>query len=676
MKVKLNERERFIARDISWLKFNQRVLEESEDRNNPLLERARFLAICVNNLDEFLMVRLAGLKDIIASGFNRKDKFGYYPQELLKELKEEVKVQLEQFYKVYHGRVLKSFEKNDIHLCRYKDLNKQQRAAADEYFESTLYPMITPMGVDPGHPFPVLSSKTLSFAVVLKKQKKEYLAIVPVPKSVPRVFLLPQKESEYSFILIDEIIRHNLKRFFKGYTIKSLSLFRVIRNSELDVEEEFTPNLLHSIDQEVKKRVRSNVVYLEVDKHCSDELLEVLAEGLDFPVEDATVIDGPLDLTFLFDLIKNVDKPEFFYPSYVRKQLDYENIFEKIKEKDFILHVPYDSFDPTVDLIQTAARDVDVLAIKMTLYRTSKDSPIVEALKEAALNNKIVTVLVEIKARFDEQNNIRWVRELEDAGCHVIYGIPGFKVHAKMTLVIRREEEHIKRYVHLSTGNYNENTSKVYTDIGYFTANEDFASDISEIFNVVTGYSNSTPSGRLITSPNDMRDYISGLIEQEIKYHKKFKNGHIKIKLNSIEDTKMIDKLYKASCEGVKIELIVRGICCLIPGLKGVSDNIKVKSLVGRFLEHTRIFTFNNNGEPRVFLSSADFMKRNLDRRIELLFEITTEDIKQNIIDIIDVAWKDTLKTRWLDKTRDYKRLQQIKHKINAHDEFIRRYAE
>ena len=534
-----------------------------------------------------------------------------------------------------------------------------------------MYPIITPLGVDAGHPFPVLPTKTLAFAVHIKRKGEGYLAIIPIPKNVPRVLRLPSKKNEYRFILMEDIVRANLPTFFKGYKVQQTTLFRVIRDSELEVEEEETQNLLKEIEGEVKKRRTAKVVYLEVEESCSPELSDMICEGLSFPMEEVVRIGSHFDLTYLFELISYIDKPNLCYQGYTPRKLEFENIFEKIKEGDFILHVPYDSFDPTVQMIQAAARDENVLAIKMTLYRTNKDSAIVRALKEAAENNKQVTILVEIKARFDEENNIRWAKELEMMGCHVIYGIPGLKVHSKMTLVVRKEEGFINRYVHLSTGNYNENTAKVYTDIGYFTCNEDFARDISDVFNVVTGYSKPASLKRVISAPDDLRDYLISLIDREIKYHKKYKNGAITAKLNSLEDFMIAEKLYEASKAGVKIRLIIRGICCLIPRVKGLSDNIRVHSIVGRFLEHTRILEFNNNDRPRIFLSSADWMRRNLDRRIELLFEIYNDEIKMKLKNILELYWKDNVKSWELREDKEYKKFKTKTESFNAQEYFI-----
>ncbi|MCB9772096.1 MAG: polyphosphate kinase 1 [Candidatus Omnitrophica bacterium] len=671
----LDLKEKFIARDLSWLMFNERVLEEAADTSNPLLERVKFLAIFTSNLDEFYMVRLAGLKRLIDSGYNHKDKFGYFPEEIFAEVKKQADVVTKKFYEIYQNKVKKDLEKNKIHFKSYENLTPESEKEVRKYFESTLFPIITPMAVDQGHPFPILPSKTIAFAVNVLREGKPHLAIIPIPKNVPRFMRLPSESGEANFILIEEILRFNLKNFFRGYKLQEHTLFRVMRDSELYVAEEFTDDLLVAIEEEVKNRMRAKVVHLEIEKSCASEFLDILCQGLDFPKEEVVSIGSTLDLTCLFELIRWADNPVLSYREYKPAKIEYENIFERISQGDFLVHLPFQSFYPTIDLIKTAAQDPNVLAIKMTLYRTNEDSAIVKALIEAAENKKQVTVLVEIKARFDEEKNIQWAKELEDAGCHVIYGIANIKIHSKMTLIVRKEEERIRRYVHLSTGNYNEKTARVYTDIGYFTANDDFARDISDVFNVITGYSLPSPWKRIVSSPYDMRKYFLDLIDREIENQKRFKNGFIRIKMNSLEDVTIIEKLYEASNAGVKIKLVIRGICCLIPGVVGLSENIEVKSIVGRFLEHTRIMIFNNNGSPRVFMSSADWMSRNFDSRIELLFEIYKDDMRDHLQYIHDMCWKDNLKSRFLTVDRKYVRQKDSEDKFNFQERMISYYG-
>ncbi len=483
------------------------------------------------------------------------------------------------------------------------------------------------------------------------------------------------EKDESNFILIDEIIKQNLESFFKGYKIEKYTIFRVIRDSELSVDEEYAPDLLKAIESEVKKRPTAKIVYLEAARDSSPGLIESLCQAIDFPADEISFIDGDFDLSFLFGLIAQVPRDSLKYPSLIPSKPEYGNIFDRMRDGDFILHLPYQSFEPTVDLIRQAAGDENVLGIKMTLYRASEGSGIVRALAAAAKNKKQVTILVEIKARFDEEKNISWARELEESGCHVIYGMPGMKIHSKMTLVVRKEDDRIRRYVHLSTGNYNERTAQGYTDIGYFTANDDFARDISDVFNVITGYSVPSRWKRIVSSPHDMRQYFFELVDKEIEFQKKYKNGRITAKMNSLEDIQMIEKLYQASCEGVKARLTVRGMCCLVPGVPKMSENIKVKSVVGRFLEHSRIFIFNNNNNPQVFLASSDWMSRNFDRRIELLFEIQKEDIKEHLRHIVDVYWRDTQKSRYLQPDGTYVRQEEKEEAFNAQDYFSTYYA-
>ena len=671
----MEKKEKYIHRDLSWLAFNQRVMNEALDHNNPLLEKIRFLAIFVNNLDEFFMVRLARHKQLVDAKRNRLDAFGLLPQEIYQALKTNITLQIKQLYKIYEENIKPELKKNKIELKQYHQLNEEQKKFAKKYFETTIYPIITPMAVDQGHPFPVLHSKTIAYGLTLTRKDQLHFAILPIPTSIGRLVKLPDSKDEMSFILIDEIIKENLKTFFRGFDLTDSTLFRVIRDSELLVDEEYSPDLLNSIENELKRRARAKTVHLEMQQSCSQELLTHLCRSLEFAPEQVTQIKGDLDLTFLFELIAQAPKPDLLYPNFATHKPDYENIFDRIKESDFLLHVPYQSFQPVVDFIQTAAQDSNVLAIKMTLYRTNQASAIIKALKEAAKNKKQVTVLVEIKARFDEEANINWVRELEEAGCHVIYGIAGMKIHSKIAFVVRREEGRIRRYVHLSTGNYNEKTARVYTDLGYFTANEDFARDISDVFNVITGYSLPSRWKRIISSPYDLRNYFFDLIDREIEFQEKYQTGFIFAKMNSLEDPKMIDKLYEASQKGVKIQLIVRGICCLIPGLKGLSENITAKSIVGRFLEHTRIFIFHNNGNFRPFLSSADWMRRNLDRRIELLFEISKEELKQQLKQILENYWADKAKSHYLNEQGIYNKIDVPQNQGNIQEQLICHYS-
>lgn len=667
-------KELYIHRDLSWLFFNDRVLEEALDSSNPLLERLRFLSIAANNLDEFFMVRVSGLKRLIDAGHNHKDTFGYYPAELYALIHSRIVAQVWKLYEIYKGALSKELQKSKIFILKPDQFNGEQRRMVKRYFETTLFPIVTPMAVDPSHPFPALLSKTNAFAIYLRKKEDDHLALLVIPKSVPRLCRLPSERGEFCFIHIDEIIRENLEAFFRGYQIIDSFEFRVIRDSEIALKEEYASDLLKAIEAELKKRPKAKVVSLQVENGKHEDLLELLYTILDFPKQDIIPVDGNLDLSSLSEVLSQVMRPDLMFSSYTPAKIEYENVFDKVKEGDFLLHMPYQSFYPTVDLIQAAAKDNDVLAIKMTLYRTNEDSAIIKALAQAAKNKKQVTVLVELKARFDEERNIEWTRDLEAVGCHVIYGMEGIKIHSKMALIVRKEEGRIQRYVHLATGNYNERTACIYTDIGYFTTSDDFAGDISDVFNVITGYSVPARWKKIVASPNDMRKYFFELIDKEIEFQKRYKNGSIFAKMNSLEDTQIINKLYEASNAGVKVRLIVRGICCLVPGVENMSENIEVKSIVGRFLEHSRIFTFNNNSSPRVFLSSADWMSRNFDRRIEVLFEISRQDLNEHLRYILDIYWKDTAKSRMLNLSTEYSRLSQEGPAFNAQEYFIKYY--
>jgi polyphosphate kinase len=665
---------KFNHRDLSWLEFNKRVLEEAGDKRNPLLERLKFLAIFTSNLDEFFMVRVSGAKKLVDSGYNRKDQFGLYPQELMAELRTRTDGLIKDVYAIYEGETKHDLEANKIFLRNISELNPEQKKFAKRFFDTTLFPIMTPMAVDQGHPFPALPSKTLAFAVSIVRGEKAHLAILPIPKVVPRMLRVPSEGDEFCFILVDSLIKENLGEFFKGFKTQGSCIFRLLRDSELAFDEEYAPNLLKAMEKELKKRPTARVVHLEMESATPKELQEALCAGIEFPKEDVTFTESDLDLSFLWEVVATVDRPDLRFPSFSPAKIPYENIFDKIKEEDFIVHMPFQSFYPTVDLIAAAAKDPDVLAIKMTLYRTDEESGIIKGLMEAAKRRKQVTVVVEIKARFEEEKNIQWARELELAGCHVIYGIAGLKIHSKMTLIVRKEEGRIRRYVHLATGNYNEKTARIYTDIGYFTTNDDFARDIADVFNVITGYSLPSPWKRVISSPHDLRKYFFDMVDKEIAFHQINKNGAMTAKMNSLEDSQIIEKLYEASQAGVKIKLIVRGICALVPGVKGLSENIKVKSVVGRFLEHSRMYVFNNDGNPRVFLSSADWMTRNFDRRIELLFEITKPEIKTHLQFILDTYWKDSRKARKLKSDGTYER-SESEGEFNAQEYFINHYT-
>ena len=669
-----NRRARFIHRELSWLAFNERVLEEAEDRANPLGERLKFVAIFASNIDEFFMVRLAGIRRLMDAHYRKPDDYGYFPDEIFAEIKNRIHSLNERLYADYR-KAMRELGKHRISLRRYNELNRKQKQSVKNYFDSTVFPVMTPMAVDQGHPFPVLPSKTLTFVLRLEKDGQEYFAILPVPAVVPRIYRLPTARGTHEYILIEEIIRNNISVFFRGYTIVEHSLFRVSRDSDLNVREEYAEDLLKAIETEIRKRPKARAVWLEVESDMSGEMIEKLCEEFEMPPADVMKLQGELDLTFLFSLTSSISGSDLFYPGFTPAQQKTGDMLEQIRAGDFLVHVPFESFEPVVNFVRNAARDPKVLALKMTLYRTSPDSSFIKALKTAASNGKQVTVLVEIKARFDEENNIVWAKELEKAGCHVIYGIPGLKIHSKIALVVRNEDDGIRRYIHLSTGNYNEKTANIYTDIGLLTCNEEIARDVSDVFNVISGYSIPPKWKKIVSAPYNLRNYFNQMIDNEIALCRKYGGGEIFAKMNSLADNKIIEKLYDASCNGVKIRLLVRGICCLIPGVKGMSENIEVRSIVGRFLEHSRIFCFRNQGDHRVYLSSADWMTRNFDRRIELLFEIEKPELSGHLIELFEQYWQDNCKSRVLRSSGIYERTKNDKPKLNTQEYLIRYYS-
>lgn len=667
---------RYFQRELSWLAFNERVLEEALDKTNPLLERLKFLAIFVSNLDEFFMIRVSGIKRLIDAGYKSKDEYGYTPREVYEEMDRMVKNLVGRLYKIYEGVSSREMPENNISLLNYSQLNSTDKLVVDEYFATTLFALITPMAVDQGHPFPILPSKTLSFWIRVARNRKSNFVVLPIPSNISRVFKLPSSSrNQDRFILVDEIIRGNMASFFIGFSIEENALFRIIRDGDLALEEEYSSDLLKTIEREVKKRPRAKSIRVEIERSVSKLMLEKLCEHTEVPADEVNVVKNNLDLTFLFDLTGQLERPELRFRPFLGRFDKVEDMFAKIRDNDFVVHHPFESFDPVQKLVRQAAADKDVLAIKMTLYRIDSDSLIIEALKEAASSGKQVTVLVELKARFDEERNISWAKQLEKAGCHVIYGIPGIKIHSKIMLIVRREETSIRRYMHLGTGNYNEKTSRLYTDMGLFTANEDFARDIADTFNVISGYS-MPPRWRKVTSaPYDLRRFFYTLVDQEIEFQKNYGNGLIMAKINSLADTQIIEKLYEASNAGVKIRLLVRGICCLVPGVKGMSENIEVRSVVGRFLEHSRIYLFNSNDQRRFYFSSADWMTRNLDRRIELLFPIEKEKLKKHIMWIFKNYWKDNAKSRQLMPDGTYVSVKKGKERFDIQDYLIDYYA-
>ena len=647
MKIDLNRPEYYVNRELSWLKFNLRVLREAGVRTLPLLERMRFVAISASNLDEFFMVRVAGLIEQEAAGVDKVDAAGLTVADQLREISLSAHNQMKLKYR-YFFALLNELEKNDIRFLRVRDVNPEQRQELEAYYQEMVFPVLTPMAVDAARPFPLLANKTLNIAVELRNKKGEQrVAFVQVPSVLPRFISLVEQEGKRSYIFLEDLIMAHCQDLFKGLTIVDMVPFRITRDSDLEVEEDATQDLMKEIERSLRKRKRGAAVRLEICTTDDRYLKDFLVRSLDLEPRDVYEIGGPLDLTFLNKFIDQPGMDQWKFTPYVNQQPeelpDTEDLFGKIREHDILLHHPYESFDPIVKLLATAAEDPKVLAIKQTLYRVSGNSPLVAALARAAENGKQVTALVELKARFDEENNIVWARRLEKAGCHVIYGLMGLKTHSKIILIVRKEEDGIRRYVHLGTGNYNDKTARLYTDLGILTANDQYGQDASAFFNVLSGYSEPPVFNRLVMAPIGLREKIYELVDREIANVKNGGQGHIIAKMNSLIDQPVIRKFYEASQAGVKIELIVRGICGLRPGIKGVSDNITVRSIIGRFLEHSRVYYFANNGSEELYLSSADMMPRNLNDRVELLFPVERKAHIDRIKEFLDLCLKDNV---------------------------------
>lgn len=652
----LDHHDYYINRELSWLRFNERVLQEAEDLQNPLLERLKFMAIFSSNLDEFYMVRVAGLKDQVKAGFNKPDnKSGYTPKQQLKKISSLSHQLVEQQYRHYTTELTTQLEEASIRFYPLNKLTKAEIKHLEQYFHHYILPVLTPMAIDAYRPFPMLSNKSLNLAVVLEGKNDEgaeKLAIVQVPSLLSRAVPI-NREGVEAFVLLEDIITYFIGSLFSGNKVLSVSPFRITRNADLTIHEEGARDLLREIEKELKKRKWGAAVRLEILSHAMEpKVLSFLSSVLE--IEDSDIFEsaGPLDFTFLFGLYNQLKDShehlidESFVPQPSEDIMEHESLFDAIMERDIFFHHPYHSFQPIVDLIAHASQDPDVLAIKQTLYRVSGDSPIIAALVQAAENGKQVTVLVELKARFDEEKNIQWAKKLEKAGVHVIYGITGLKTHSKITLIIRHQESGIQRYVHLGTGNYNDSTAKLYTDMGILTAKPSFGEDATNFFNHLSGFSQKPEWNEISTSPFEMRETFMTLIDEEIKAHNKYANGRIIAKMNSLTDKPIIKKLYEASMQGVRIDLIVRGICCLRPGLTGVSEHITVRSIIDRFLEHSRIFYFHHQGKERIFLSSADWMTRNMEKRIEILFPVSDPAIKDKVKQVLDYGLMDNVKAR------------------------------
>lgn len=664
-------------RELSWLDFNYRVLDEAFRKDNPILERVKFLAISASNLDEFFMVRVAGIMEQISSNYKKKDPAGLTPKQQLAKINEKTRDFLNKQYQCFKKSIKPALNQKNIAFLEIKDLNSEQKRFTENYFNKIIFPVLTPLAVDQSRPFPLLANKSLNLAVRLSKDGETNFALVQVPSILPRFLELPSEDDKKYFILIENIIIEKLSQLFELHRIKACCQFRITRNSDLDIDEE-AADLLVEVQRSIKKRKRGEPVRLEILKNCDKKTRDFLVKMLSIDEEDIYELSGQLDLTFLmkFSQIKGFDKLRFDPIVPVDPPADFwgvKSVFDAIKQRDRLVHHPYESFNAVVNFINQAAADENVLAIKQTLYRVSGKSPIIDALIRAAENGKQVTVLVELKARFDEENNVIWAKKLEQAGCHVIYGVYGLKTHCKILLVVRQEDEGIKRYIHMATGNYNDSTAKVYTDIGFFTCRENFGADASSLFNTLTGYSRPPEYSKLIVAPLKMRNFFEKMIENEIQNAEKGLPSGITIKINSLVDEEIIELLYKASNAGVKINLIVRGICCLIPGIAGVSENITVRSIVGQFLEHSRIYKFCCSGSPQIFIGSADLMPRNLDKRVEVIFPIDDDRLKLRIDHILDIMLNDTTNARVQNSDAEYLRIDMRgKEKVNSQKYFVK----
>ena len=668
-KLDLTKPEYFYNRELSWLKFNLRVLKEAMVKETPLLERLKFIAISASNLDEFFMVRVAGLWSNFDSGVEKRDASGMSVHEQLVAISQAAHEQVRTQTKSLIA-LMAEMDAVKLHFRRVKDLSELGKDWLEEYYREVVFPVLTPMAVDASRPFPFLANKTLNLAVELIKADGEHsMGLIQVPSVLDRIVEV-EPEGKRTFVFLEDIIASHCHDLFKGCHILDMVSFRVTRDSDLDLEEDDSVDLMKEVEESLRKRKRGAAVRLEIFKTNNNRIKRFLEENLDVTEMEVYEINGPLDPTCFFKFIGMKGMWPWLYEPFVPQRPlelpDDSDLFAAIRENDILLHHPYESFDPVVKLVSDAADDPQVLAIKQTLYRVSGNSPIVAALARAAENGKQVTVLVELKARFDEENNILWARRLEKAGCHVIYGLVGLKTHAKIILIVRKEDNGIKRYLHLGTGNYNDSTAKLYTDLGLMTANDEFGSDASAFFNLLSGYSEPPVWNKLVMAPLGLREKIYALIDNEIAMVRAGREGHIIAKMNSLIDQPVIQKLYEASAAGVHIDLIVRGICGLRTGIEGISDNITVRSIVGRQLEHSRIFWFANGDEEQLYLSSADWMPRNLNDRVELFFPVETEEHIHRIKALLDLYLRDNVGAHMMQSNGTYRRVRNKLEPVSA----------
>lgn len=679
----------YLNRELSWLSFNDRVLQEAVDPNNPLLEKLKFLAITSSNLDEFFMIRVSGLKHQVENGIERRDIADMTPEEQLEAISEACqKLVAKQYH--YLKQILLSLEKEGLYFISPETASEEQIRWLDDYFEREIFPVVTPMAVDSSHPFPFLASKSLNLALLLEKNEKSQedtdddidvkTAILPVPGVLPRIISLPAAASvgnRRDFVLLEDVLRYFGPRFFLGYDLLESRAFRITRDADLYIDEEDAKDLVVEVERQLKKRQKGEAVRIEFESGASRFLQRFMTQSLNLEKDDLYEIDGPLDATMYFSFcgIKEYDRlryqPASPHKPWSMIQSGKEHIFDMIRDKDLLVHLPYESFEESVvHFVMSAALDPNVLAIKQTLYRVSSDSPIIMALEKAAQNGKQVTVLMEVKARFDEANNIQMARRLEKAGAHVIYGLVGLKTHSKCTLIIRREADGIRRYVHVATGNYNASTAKLYTDLGVFTCNDLFGSDASAFFNLLSGYSDPPLWDSFIVAPLNMREKCIHFIDREIQFARQGESAHMVAKMNALLDPGIIAKLYEASHAGVKIELIVRGICVLKPGIPSVSENITVRSIVGRFLEHSRVFWFRNGGREELYIGSADWMPRNLNDRVELMVPIQDPDLRERVKQMVITEMTDNQKAHVMQADGTWEKKIAEEKVLNSQDIF------
>ncbi len=673
----------YINREISLLEFQRRVLEEAFDEENPLLERLKFLAILGSNLDEFFMVRVSGIKKQVEAKIMDRSADGLTPPELLSAIRKVTTEIYNQAAICLHKKILPRLDKAGIHILDYDKLSGAQKKRIDESFQEVIYPVLTPLAFDPGHPFPHISNLSLSFAIVIRDTKgREKFARLKVPDTLPR--LLPIKRSSGSvrkdgtipyhhyFVWLEQVIANNLPSLFPGMQVVSAYPFRIIRDADIEIQELEADDLLESMQLSIRRRKFGSVVQVAINENMPQEIRDILIDNLEIRPTELYTLGSPLGLSSFWQLYNHIERYDLKFPVYkpkvaniLKNNFSGENIFDVIKQGNILLHHPYDSFSPVIDFLTTAARDPQVLAIKQTLYRVGQNSPVVDALLEASERGKQVAVLVELKARFDEESNIGWARMLENAGVHVVYGLLGLKTHSKIAMAVRQEGDGIRRYVHLATGNYNVNTSRIYEDLGIFTCDEAIGADTSDLFNYLTGYSTKQDYKKLLVAPVNLRQRLEILIRREMGYAVSGQKAHLILKVNSIVDPGIISLLYEASQAGVQIDLLVRGICSMKPGIKGVSDRITIKSIVGRYLEHSRVFYFYNGGNEEIYMGSADLMQRNLDHRVEVVFPIEKpEHVKYLRYEILERYLNDTLRSRVMQPDGSYKRIKGIAAKI------------